>query len=454
MWLIDSVRDAIVGGVQRAFILGGTAGDGAGRCLYIDDTAAAGDGGADGCIVAGTAAAPGGIGTFTPTSDLPARPAAGGGTVRVVVISDTHERHGVLAPLPVGDLLLHCGDVCMASRLKSRAAAEATLRSLDAFIAEWLARAPRGAQCVVVGGNHDRWMERLPAADVAALLPHATVLRDAGCLACGGRVAVFGSPASRGGSMNNAFQLPAAPTVGKHAGRRATVAERARQRRMTAVGAAAGWTPQDAAAGHSRGAGGTPLVPRVQRGCDILITHGPARDFPLLKARQRWKGVDVSGDGLPRARVLHCFGHIHMAYGAARAATGELQLCASTMAKGYRPTHPPCVVDLAIGEGSGDDGGGGGGGGGGEGGHTIEARHHRESKSGLVDVSDVHFESPEMRPATATGECSPRTLAAAQQQQGAVSDRIAGDGGRKTPSAFTRLDERRSDGGGGDLTRV
>jgi len=263
-------------------------------------------------------------------------------------------------------------------------------------------------------------------------MPHVTVLRDSGVLACGGRVALYGSPASRGGSMNGAFQLPAAPTTGKHAGRRATAAEQARQQRMAATGAAAGWTP----GGAGGGAGGGTQAPQ-RRGTDILLTHGPPQNFPRLQPRHQWRGVSVDGDALPRARVLHCFGHIHQAYGAARAPTGELQLCASVMAKGYKPTNPPCVVDIAL-PGGGSDGneeesGGGDG-------HRVESQHRRESKFGEADVDDVNFESPEMRPVTVTGaECSPRTLASAAQQQGAVSERIAGAGGRSTPSAFTRI---------------
>ena len=39
---------------------------------------------------------------------------------RLVVLSDSHEKHRQLGTLPAGDVLVHCGDVLWLSTLRTR----------------------------------------------------------------------------------------------------------------------------------------------------------------------------------------------------------------------------------------------------------------------------------------------------------------------------------------------
>jgi len=77
------------------------------------------------------------------------------GSTRIVIVSDTHERHDKLV-LPPGDVLIHCGDVlCCSKYLSTRSGVE----KLHAFN-EWLST----VQCptkLVIGGNHDSVMEKI-----------------------------------------------------------------------------------------------------------------------------------------------------------------------------------------------------------------------------------------------------------------------------------------------------
>ena len=71
------------------------------------------------------------------------------GTVRVVMISDTHERHRLL-DLPPGDVLVHSGDLMLFNSSYSK---ETSMRKLADFN-EWLATLDYHDK-IVVAGNHD-----------------------------------------------------------------------------------------------------------------------------------------------------------------------------------------------------------------------------------------------------------------------------------------------------------
>jgi predicted phosphodiesterase len=82
---------------------------------------------------------------------------------------------------------------------------------------------------------------------------------------------------------------------------------------------------------------------------DILITHGPpseVRDFV-----NNWRQPNGVGCELLRYRVeqinplVHIFGHIHEAYGAAYV-KDILYVNASTCTERYVPSNKPIVVDL------------------------------------------------------------------------------------------------------------
>ena len=286
---MDLLRDAVVEPFVRRFLVGRDAGAAAGKCLYVD---------------ARDLDAPTLPGTLVACSALAPRAA---GAVRLLVMSDTHDCLSVLEPekLPRADVLVHCGDLLMLGRLRTRASALRALADIDA----WFARAPAG-EVVVVGGNHDLPLEKLGAAAVQAALPHAKYLQHSWARVAGLRV--FGSPLSRGTSDNRAFQPPAGGPVAAAAG----------------------------------------LPDHADAECDVLVTHAPPVGGPLAPAEA--SGVRGREDGLPTPALLHCFGHLHEAHGVARAAGGgrALDVCGSIMAQGYWPTQPPVVIDVRAGPSS------------------------------------------------------------------------------------------------------
>ena len=86
--------------------------------------------------------------------------------MRIVCLSDTHNRHRVI-DVPPGDVLVHAGDATM----------QGTRGEIRAFD-DWLAELPH-AHKLVIAGNHDWLFERAPA-EARALLRHATYLQDSG----------------------------------------------------------------------------------------------------------------------------------------------------------------------------------------------------------------------------------------------------------------------------------
>ena len=73
------------------------------------------------------------------------------GTVRIVIVSDTHLRHRDLPALPPCDVLVHCGDVLLQGgdeQPRAGSSGDATRRAILADVAEWLGKS--GAASVLV----------------------------------------------------------------------------------------------------------------------------------------------------------------------------------------------------------------------------------------------------------------------------------------------------------------
>lgn len=126
------------------------------------------------------------------------------GTVRFVVVSDTHERHREVV-VPPGDVLLHCGDILMSSSLTWQGRG---LRVLADFN-DWLSTVPCRER-VVVGGNHDWALEQLPMAQQKTMLSAAMLLHDECVSLPMSGVKVYGNAHSTGHSNNRAWQTPEA----------------------------------------------------------------------------------------------------------------------------------------------------------------------------------------------------------------------------------------------------
>ena len=227
-------------------------------------------------------------------ADVPERPSKQ--SVRVIVISDTHERHTALGTLPPCDILIHAGDILMTNRMMSAAGAARKAESFDA----WL-RAQPAQHRVVVAGNHDHILETLGPDGAQRLLPSATYLCNSGAELMGLRL--WGTPLSHGRSANRAFQSPAF--------------------RAAALRAAAALPP---------------------RGVDVLISHGPEGTLARAVA----------------PRTAHAYGHVHALHGVrwvprgggappppAPAGAGWVSVCGAVMDGGYAPRQLPIVLDVA-----------------------------------------------------------------------------------------------------------
>jgi len=141
-------------------------------------------------------------------SELPTGPVSSSSSasatsmIRVCIISDTHERHGLLGVLPVCDILIHAGDILMTGRMVSTH--EAT-RKISEFN-DWLGRQPIKHR-IVLAGNHDVVLEELGMEGASRLLSNATYLCNSETTAMGLRI--WGTPLSSGKSGNSAFQSEA-----------------------------------------------------------------------------------------------------------------------------------------------------------------------------------------------------------------------------------------------------
>jgi len=218
--------------------------------------------------------------------------------MRIVCLSDTHNRHGELS-VPPGDLLLHAGD--------------ATMRGTEAEIAafdEWLGSLPHRDK-VFVAGNHDLMFESDPPR-ARRLLRNAVYLEDSGLSISG--VDIWGSP----------------------------------------------WQPwfMDWAFNLQRGAPLKEVWDLIPQRTSVLVTHGPPQGIrdrvgkvvPQIMSAAMGLGRHVGCEellaavGRVRPRV-HLFGHIHEGYGQEER-DGTLFVNAASCDASYRLVNSPIVIDV------------------------------------------------------------------------------------------------------------
>ncbi|KII84117.1 hypothetical protein PLICRDRAFT_127040 [Plicaturopsis crispa FD-325 SS-3] len=192
--------------------------------------------------------------------------------VRVVCISDTHNVHDSLPPLPDGDILIHAGDLTQSG----------TIEELHDVL-QWLQSQPHPHK-IFIAGNHDRALGDSEARTaLLASYPGLIYLEDSSAdLTIRGRTLhVYGSPYTPQYG-NFVFQYPRISST------------RAR--------ASAQWA----------------CVPAHT---DILVTHGPPAHHLDNRA-----GCPALLAALWRVRPrLHVFGHIHVARGVEVVAWGRAQ---------------------------------------------------------------------------------------------------------------------------------
>ena len=103
---------------------------------------------------------------------------SGASSMRIVCISDTHEQHRE-ANIPLGDLLIHAGDLTQFSKRSG----------VIVDFNRWLGELPHPHK-IVIFGNHDYALEAEP--QLRAQITNATILVNEAALVCG--IHVWGSP--------------------------------------------------------------------------------------------------------------------------------------------------------------------------------------------------------------------------------------------------------------------
>jgi Icc-related predicted phosphoesterase len=186
----------------------------------------------------------------------PSRTSTGRTTLRLVLLSDTHQLHREV-DVPDGDVFIHAGDFTMFSE---------SMKAVVDFN-DWLGELPHRYK-IVVPGNHEFFLEADPSERF--MLDNAIVLINEGIEIEG--VRIWGSPVT--------------PLYGEAFG-----LSFAKDRKR--------------------------LYAQIPRDIDVLITHGPP--FGILDTAPV-SGLHEGCRELLRAVTrlrpkLHVFGHIHTAYG-------------------------------------------------------------------------------------------------------------------------------------------
>lgn len=211
--------------------------------------------------------------------------------MRLVCISDTHNRHDALR-LPDGDVLVHAGDLTGSGRPWE----------VETF-ARWFGAQPHKHK-ILIAGNHD-WLFERDNEQARAFLglhcPSAHYLQDTGIEIEG--VRFWGSP----------------------------------------------WTPLflNWAFNLKRGLALANKWVRVPSDTQVLITHGPPHGILDLTRHGRNVGCEELAAALEnRLRPkVHVFGHIHEGYGT-YTRNGTKFVNASSCTEFYEPVNAPVVVDL------------------------------------------------------------------------------------------------------------
>jgi predicted phosphodiesterase len=210
------------------------------------------------------------------------------GTLRIVVISDTHGMHHRLR-IPPGDVLVHAGDLT----------AEGGFDGVSQ-LNDWLSGVPH-AHKIVIAGSHDFCFENNPER-ARTVLSRAHYLQDEEVTVEG--VRFYGSP-WHPWFMGWAFNLP-----------------RGRPLREK-------WD----------------LIPE---GIHVLVTHGPPFGILDTASDHQHVGCEELRRAIERVQPhVHIFGHIHEGYGMTRVGrTTFVNACICNTR--YQPVNAPTVIDLPL----------------------------------------------------------------------------------------------------------
>lgn len=227
--------------------------------------------------------------TVSQTMQISALPEKRAGVLRVVSVSDTHERHGVMrGAIPEGDIFVHTGDILMSNSLMSSSHSGILLRDFN----EWLAHVPCRHR-VVIAGNHDHAIESLGKESVKGILTNAMYIQNE--MVVLENLRIWGSPLSNGTSHNRAFQS-------------------ADFERETLESAS-----------------------QIVQAPHVILTHGPCRHI-LKKISAQERGVNTP--------LLHFWGHLHGFYGTSKYKDGTISVNSCIMDGRYDLANAPIVIDI------------------------------------------------------------------------------------------------------------
>ena len=207
--------------------------------------------------------------------------------MRIVAISDTHNRHQSLV-LPEGDMLIHAGDV----------SSQGKQSQVEDFL-KWFSKQDFKYK-IFIAGNHDFLFEKMPEDYIKSLIPENVIyLNDSGVEIEG--IKIWGSPVQPW-FYDWAFNRQRGSDILKH------------------------WD----------------LIPRDT---DILITHGPAKGILDRTIHNVETGCE---DLLNTIREIHpkyfIFGHIHESYGMVEK-NGATFINASVLDVHYQLANEPVEFD-------------------------------------------------------------------------------------------------------------
>lgn len=233
---------------------------------------------------------------------------------RIVCISDTHDAHRSFT-IPEADVLLHAGDLQMCSRKFSSKDCRAKIEDVNT----WLGTLPVPHK-VVIGGNHDAYLESLGVTEAKAVLNQCSYLVYEDISLPHPRrpesiqpLWIYGAPFSAGHSSNSAFQLR------KH--------------------------PEAQCGGDKRRIPPS-FIPVVQSGKSRCNTSLPLYDIVMTHSPQMAR-LDVGREPnktLRRACNVHVGGHLHSYYGMSDR-HGIPCVVACSLNSRYEPRNAPIVFD-------------------------------------------------------------------------------------------------------------
>ncbi|MHA2104937.1 MAG: metallophosphatase domain-containing protein [Candidatus Hodarchaeales archaeon] len=207
--------------------------------------------------------------------------------MKLVFISDTHDLK-IKEPIPDGDVLVHCGDIC----------GEDSPKTIERFN-EWMGSLPHPHK-IVIAGNHEIFFER-ENEHARSLMTNVTYLEDEEVVIDG--IKFYGSP-WQPWFYDWAYNLPRGEPLRKK------------------------WA----------------LIPEDT---DVLVTHGPP--FSILD-KNFWENKQTGCRELLKRVMsirpkIHAFGHIHEGYGTKKI-DKTIFVNASICTVFYEPINKPILVEI------------------------------------------------------------------------------------------------------------